>query len=264
MAITTLDVSNLSMPIAALLASLIGATATITAALLQLRIAWRKEMKARENRAPITKKARRGPVTTVFVLMAASAVGGFALAQYLATGGWMVPATAETDIGEKLEQLRITVERLEKVALQAKEASVEPVRVAPSLNSDVEETAATVVFPSCVVSVDGTEDRACEEREAARVVLCAEVPSGATVTRIERFALDEADPRPWTDARTELDQPLVNGRFVGDSAERPGNDRHKLICQEIHHWNNRGRMAGIVVNHTISGSPSRLVEDRPD
>lgn len=266
MPMATLDVSNLSMPIAALLASLIGATATITTALIQLRIAWRKEMKARESRTPITKKARRGPVTTVFVLMVASAVGGFALAQYLATGGWTVPATAETDIGEKLEQLRATVERLEKATLQVKEVSAGQVRVAAPPDSGAEEIAATVVFPPCVVSVDGTEDRACEEREAARVVLCAEMPSGVAVSRIERFALDDADPRPWAEARVDLGQPLVNGRFAGDSTERPGTDRHKLVCQGIHHWNNRGRMAGIVVNYTTSstGSAPGLIEDEPN
>lgn len=264
MPITTLDVSTLSMPIAALLASLIGATATITAALIQLRIAWRKELKARESRTPITKKARRGPVTAVFVLMVASAVGGFALAQYLTTGGWKAPSTAETDIGEKLEQLRVTVERLEKATLQVKEVSAGQMRVAVLPGSGAEETAATVVFPPCVVSVDGTEDRACEEREAVRVVLCAEVPSGAAVSRIDRFALDDADPRSWAEVRVEPGQPLVNGRFAGDSTERPGTDDHKLVCQEMHHWNNRGRMAGIVVNYTISGSAPRLIEGKPN
>ncbi|HEY6242089.1 MAG TPA: hypothetical protein VIW78_14780, partial [Burkholderiales bacterium] len=68
--------SHLSEP---LMASMIGALATVAGALVQLRISWRKEMKERERGQPITKKARRGPVIFIFALVVAAAVGGFAL-----------------------------------------------------------------------------------------------------------------------------------------------------------------------------------------
>src|SRR5438045_8989040 len=74
-----MDFSHLSEP---LVASMIGALATVAAALVQLRISWRKEMKERERGQPITKKTRRGPVIVVFALLIAAAVGGFALSQY--------------------------------------------------------------------------------------------------------------------------------------------------------------------------------------
>src|ERR1041385_5252191 len=74
-----MDFSHLSEP---LMASMIGALATVAAALVQLRISWRKEMKERERGQPITKKTRRGPVIVVFALLVAAAVGGFALSQY--------------------------------------------------------------------------------------------------------------------------------------------------------------------------------------
>jgi hypothetical protein len=70
---------NLSDP---LMAALIGATATVLAALVQLRLSWRNELKERERGQPITKKTRRGPVIVVLALMIAAAVGGFALSEY--------------------------------------------------------------------------------------------------------------------------------------------------------------------------------------
>lgn len=70
---------NLSDPV---LAAMIGASATMVTALIQLRLSWRKELKERERGQPISKKSRRGPVLLVFALMIASAVGGFAGSQY--------------------------------------------------------------------------------------------------------------------------------------------------------------------------------------
>ncbi len=71
---------NLSDPV---LAALIGASATMITALVQLRLSWRKELKERERGQPISRKSRRGPVLLVFALMVGSGVGGFAGSQYL-------------------------------------------------------------------------------------------------------------------------------------------------------------------------------------
>jgi hypothetical protein len=71
---------NLSDPV---LAAMIGASATMVTALVQLRLSWKKELKERERGQPISRKSRRGPVLLVFALMIASGVGGFAASQYL-------------------------------------------------------------------------------------------------------------------------------------------------------------------------------------
>jgi hypothetical protein len=60
-----------------LIAALIGATATMSAALINLRIAWKKELKARAEKKPVNKANNRGPVITVIVLMIASGIGGW-------------------------------------------------------------------------------------------------------------------------------------------------------------------------------------------
>jgi len=68
-----MDFSHLSEP---LMASMIGALATVAAALVQLRISWRREIRERERGQPITKKTRRGPVTFIFILALAASVAG--------------------------------------------------------------------------------------------------------------------------------------------------------------------------------------------
>jgi hypothetical protein len=75
-------ICGMNMP-DAVLAALIGASATTITALIQLRLSWRKELRERERGQPISKKSRRGPVLLVVALMVGSAVGGFAGAQYL-------------------------------------------------------------------------------------------------------------------------------------------------------------------------------------
>jgi hypothetical protein len=89
---------NLSDPV---LAAMIGASATMVTALIQLRLSWRKELKERERGQPISKKSRRGPVLLVFALMIASGVGGFAGSQYLMA--WR--NAGNDDLRAKLEQI---------------------------------------------------------------------------------------------------------------------------------------------------------------
>src|SRR5438552_17728021 len=108
-----MDFSHLSEP---LMASMIGALATVAAALVQLRISWRKEMKERERGQPITKKTRRGPVFVVIALLIAAAVGGFALSQYfvsLREGDRDRDRDAlRADLQSKLSEINATAMRL--------------------------------------------------------------------------------------------------------------------------------------------------------
>src|SRR6266516_987591 len=109
-----MDFSHLSEP---LMASMIGALATVAAALVQLRISWRKEIKERERGQPITKKTRRGPVIVVFALLAAAAVGGFALSQYFVSLREGDRASLRADLQSKLSEINATATRLEQARM---------------------------------------------------------------------------------------------------------------------------------------------------
>src|SRR3954465_11012496 len=101
---------NLSDPV---MASFIGAFATVVGALVQLRISWRKELRERERGQPISKKQRRGPVLLVSVLMTASAVGGFALSQYLMSFRYGDQDAIRAELQAKLNEIAASAARLE-------------------------------------------------------------------------------------------------------------------------------------------------------
>src|SRR6266852_5982212 len=103
--------SHLSEP---LMASMVGALATVAGALIQLRISWRKEIKERERGQPITKKTRRGPVIFIFVLATAAAVGGFALSQYFVSLREGDRDALRADLQSKLSEINATAIRLEQ------------------------------------------------------------------------------------------------------------------------------------------------------
>ena len=66
-----------------LVAAALTAVGTVIGALIQLRIAWRREVSDRARGVPVTRKSRRGPVLAVFLLLVAAGLGGFALSEYL-------------------------------------------------------------------------------------------------------------------------------------------------------------------------------------
>jgi hypothetical protein len=230
---TTLDVSTLSMPVAALIASIIGASATITAAMIQLRIAWRKELKARESRAPITRKNRRGPVTAVIVLAVASAVGGFALSQYFVTKGNAATQAMENELRVRLELLSDVARRLERASLAQGGAAGA---------SSERSASATVSLPSCTVKTDAA--RACSRDDAVAVVVCAELPAGTVPAGVQRFVRERGDTRPWSEAQMAPGQHPVDGEFVG--APAPGAEAN-TVCQEYRHWSSEERVVRLRV-----------------
>ncbi len=104
-----------------IMAALIAAGATVLAALVQLRMSWRRELKERERGQPITKKARRGPVLFVFALMIAAAVGGFALSQYFLSLRNGDRDTLRSELQSKLSEISASAARLEHARLGERE-----------------------------------------------------------------------------------------------------------------------------------------------
>ena len=232
-----MQLANLPMPVAALLASMIGATATITATLIQLRIAWRKELQAREKRQPVTKKARRGPVTAVVVLLLASAIGGFAVSQYFATENRRQAAAVQSELRSQLDQLNASVQRLEQ-----NQAATEP-----GANNAI----ATVMLARCGSHTAAT----CTEAEAQHVTLCASMPATAKVERVNLYVRDTDTPRSWSDSLVASGQDVGNGRFNGEPFERLDGDSGKQVCEEFLNWESeRDRTARIVVHYTPAAS----------
>jgi hypothetical protein len=259
------DVTSISMPMAALLASLIGASATITASLIQLSIAWKRQAKEREGREPASKKARRGPVLAISVLVIASAVGGFALSQYLVTESRKHASALEAEIQEKLDRLSGVAMRLERATLASGHPLEVPVSEVDGLRNGEAQAVATVMLSACAMRTGESTSVGCSEQQAMRLELCAEVPAASRSIGVERYVRDEGDVRPWSQARMAPGQNPLAGAFAGEPVERTISDSHKQVCQAFHHWGG-ARTLRMVVTHVpslpaqMAGTPHRIAE----
>lgn len=247
-----MDLTSISMPMAALLASLIGATATITASLLQLRMAWKRELLARANHKPVTRKARRGPLLPLLALLVASAVGGFALSHYLGSAGRASAEAREAELQARLDQLVTLSRQLESVSHNGNNELARQVREEEQLKRGSEGIAAIVVLEKCAAANVAGESL-CSASTVQPVQLCTEIPADSSVTAVELFARGEGEARPWHESRVSAGSDFGNGRFGERTSERLINDSTKQVCQELLHWSSDHALTGrMVVHYTIA------------
>ena len=242
---------NLSDPV---LASVIGAAATVLAALVQLRLSWRKELRERERGQPITKKTRRGPVTVVFLLLIAAAVGGFALSQYFVSLREVDRDALRADLQAKLSEINATALRLEHARLAERRQIESEIHQADALRQGEEGAAATVLVGPCKsesAAPSGSKPE-CSEKSAVRVAVCARVPAQATVKEVLLYTRFEDSQQPWPDSRVQGGQDAGQARFVDKFIERPEGEAGKQVCQGFAHWSGeKSRLARIVVKYTL-------------
>ena len=233
-----------------IVAALIAAGATVLATLVQLRISWRKELRERERGQPITKKARRGPVTIVFLLMIAAAVGGFALSQYFVSLREVDRDALRSDLQSKLSEINATALRLEQARLAEREAIATEIRRADAARLGEEGVAASVVVGPC--RPEGGDKQDCTEKGAVRVAVCAKLPASASVKEVILYTRFEDSQAPWADALVQAGQDAGQARFVSKTLERPDGDAAKQVCQAFVNWNReKSRLARILVKYSL-------------
>jgi len=246
---------------APLLGSIIAASATIIAALVNLRVAWRKEVSARERGQPVTKKARRGPVFAVVVLLIASAVGGFAFSQYLIAGTKHESENLQSELRTQVAEIASTAQRLEQARMEDRSEVEASVRRLEAQRRGEEGAAASVTLPPCephviAMSTAGTaaaaKKRECTEAEAVRATVCVSVPWSANVTEVVLYARYDDSTQPWAESRVKPGKDIGFGRFADKPSERQETDTTKQVCQSFYHWNaERGRSVRIVAKYSM-------------
>jgi hypothetical protein len=243
-----MDFSHLSEP---LMASMIGALATVAAALVQLRISWRREIRERERGQPITKKTRRGPVIVVFALLAAAAVGGFALSQYFVSLREGDRDSLRAELQSKLSEINATATRLEQARMnERKQIETEVQREDASRLGEQGATASVVVGPCKPEGVPGAR-QACTEQSALRIAVCARVPAAATVKEVQLYIAFESSKQPGQENRVQPGQEAEEARFAEKFSERPDGDA-KQVCQRFANWSGeKSRIARILVKYSI-------------
>lgn len=243
-----MDFSHISEP---LIAAMIGATATVITALVQLRLSWRKELKERERAQPITKKSRRGPVMAVLALMIAAAVGGFALSQYFVSLREGDRDALRSDLQSKLSEINATALRLEQARLTERKQIETEVQRADASRLGEEGTAASVLVGPCKPEgVPGAREP-CTEQSALRITVCAGVPAAATVREVQLYIRSDDPKQPWSEARVQPGQEAGQARFAEKFSERP-EEGGKQVCQGFANWSHdKPRLARIVVKYAL-------------
>jgi uncharacterized membrane protein len=234
-------------------AAAIAATGTVIGALIQLRVAWRKELSERARSVPVTKKSRRGPVAAVGLLLIAAGVGGFALSQYLTGQSNRESLALRGELEAQVAQIGATAARLERATL-SDQGSMER---AAADRRGAEGVAVTTTIGPCLARAGLTPAPdpapACTEQEALQVTLCASVPARAVVAATDLYARPEDSPQPWTESRVALGQDVGRARFADKAFERPDSEQTKLACAVFSSWNGaQAYTARVVVKYVFA------------
>jgi hypothetical protein len=246
------------------LAAIITATATVCMSLLQLRFSLGKDGGARIQAAGGRRKGR-GPFAILFVIIIASAVGGFALSQWLTENERVSQSMVQRELQDRVDQITRTANQLEQTRVGVR-AEIEA-GVLRKLGSDGVVVMATVgpCRPSLVVSPPGTATPpgvtgetaqpvapVCTESEASAVTLCATIPANATITEVELYSRIAQTETPWSTNRVIAGQESGQARFAEKYVEGPEAPGTKQICQGFAHWSTEhSRVARMVVRYGI-------------
>src|SRR3977135_1085591 len=96
------------------LAAIIPATATVCMSLLQLRFSLGKDGCAGGHQAAGGRRNGRGPFAILFVIIIASAVGGFALSQWLTENERVSQNMVQRELQDRVDQITRTANQLEQ------------------------------------------------------------------------------------------------------------------------------------------------------
>jgi hypothetical protein len=228
------------------LAAMIGATATVGAAIFQLVIHWRKQAGDRR----VSKGGFRS-FLWMLTLMLASGVGGFAYSEYLSQARRDETHELRQQLQQQLETLASSTAKLEQVRLNAQFVADAQARQAEERRQGAEGVEGLVQLPACKGRTSsGGERPACAEGDAQRVAVCAVVPAGAQVTEVQLYTRSDDSQQPWSESRVEASQDAGKARFLDAPFERAHIDNSKEVCFNFAHWGT-GRTARILVRYTI-------------
>lgn len=242
------ELANMSMPMAALLASLIGAAATLTASFLNIRANLKKELLARAQLKPASKKSGGAQMGLLVAAMMLAAAGGFALSQQWASRERESTQALEAELRAKIEQLTESTQRLEMASLNSMTAIAEQVRQEERRKRGMDGVVAAVMLEKCTAT-DIAGLPACDESTARPIRLCTEVPFDAQVGTVALYARLEGDVRPWSESRVVAGQNFGGGRFTERVTESIVDGNTKHVCQELLFWNSERSLDARMIVH---------------
>jgi len=233
-----------------ILAAMIGAIATVSAALFQLVMAWRSRSKV-ETRAKKGTTARS--ILSILALMVASAAGGFLYSEFLKQRN----AEDMRAMRDELKDLRALIAQSRDVPRSSDAATTQPAGAVMPISMTGEGVEANVESIAYVPACRRTDTAtACVEADAQRIALCGTVPAYARVDRIELFAQPDAVQHPWESHKASLEQDLGGARFTGKSFEYAQANELKAVCVNFMQWSSEHpHIARILVQYGFGDAP---------
>ena len=222
------------------LAALIGASATMVTAMFHLVSSFKSQSTDRRVKGSGVKS-----LLWMLALMLASAVGGFAYAEF-----------RSQETRDETHALRMEM-RQQLQTIIAATTRIEQSRGGISGDSDgrrgVDGVATVVNLPACKAAQVGfaTDHPNCAEQDAVQVSVCTPMPANAKVTSTEFFSRPDDSQQAWNDARVTPGQDIGGGRFSVTPVERPDSDGTKQVCYAFSHWNSqKGRTLRVLVKYS--------------
>jgi len=229
-----------------ILAAMIGAMATVSAAVFQLVHAWRsRKVDTRPKKGTTLRSA-----LAVLALMVASAAGGFLFSEFLKQRN----AEDMRAMRDELKELRAFIAEGRAQAAGDAAGAQAAAGVMPIAMEGVEDTVESIAYvPACRRTDAAT---ACAEADAQRIALCGTVPSYARVDRIELFAQPDAVQNPWESHQAAFEQDLGGARFTGKSFEYAQANDLKAVCVNFMQWSSEHpHIARILVQYGFGDAP---------
>ncbi len=160
----------------AVLAAIIAATATLCASFMQLRMALAREADARSRGQPISRRRGRLPMILIGIMLLASAVGGFALSQWLGDSQRTAQADLQRDLRERVADLSAAVAALERLGAASAVAATNPGTTAALTPPEPQPAADSPAAAPLTAATTATTATTAMESGTARAVVAAPLP----------------------------------------------------------------------------------------
>jgi len=246
------------------LAAIIAASATVFAALLQLKASFTHA--AARARANNVRGKSRLPQLVIATMLMGAGVCGFALAQWIADHQRAAQELVTAELRARIEQMsrtegqltgaygEIETSVLRNIGLQGVVvmASLPPCKPASGATPSLADSTADASDAAAAPPAASTPLGGCTEAEASPVTLCATIPAAATVNDVELYVRPANSEVPWTANRVTPGQEAAEARFGAEPIEIADDATAKQVCERFVQWSTEhGRVARVVVRYTL-------------
>jgi len=217
------------------IAALVGASATLVAALINLRIAWRREVLDRLNRRN-QRGGKRGLLIAILIMVVAAGVGGYAAALYMMQSDQQSARAMRLELRQRIGEIKEATSRLEQTRVGDRASIENEVRLLEERRRGGDGVAATARIGACRTRSgggDAAEGTLCKEGDVAPVGVCVSVPATASVYEVTPFLRTEGDSGTWEEHRTALGAAVGSVRFSARPVERADSSAAKNVCVDV-------------------------------